>query len=172
MTRILGIDPGSRITGFGLIDLERSRTRYVDAGCIKTSGDDLAGRLKTIFEGLSAVIEAHSPDEVAVEQVFMHRNASAALKLGQARGAALVAAVTHSLEVYEYMPKTIKQAVTGRGAASKEQVQHMVTIMLSLRETPATDAADALAVALCHGHTQQTTTRLAAAQAATRRPAP
>ncbi|MEI2780196.1 MAG: crossover junction endodeoxyribonuclease RuvC [Candidatus Competibacter sp.] len=162
--RLMGIDPGSRITGYGVIDLDGPRNRYVASGCIQTAGDrSLPERLKTIFEAVTAVIRTHQPMEVAVEQVFMHRNPDSALKLGQARGAALCAAVMAGLPVSEYAARAIKQAVVGSGAADKTQVQHMIRLLLNLPEAPPADAADALAVAICHGHTRQTQQRLGAA---------
>ncbi len=161
----MGIDPGSRITGYGVIDMEGPRSRYVASGCIQTASDrSLPERLKTIFEAVTA---AHSgpinPAEVAVEQVFMHRNPDSALKLGQARGAALCAAVMAGLPVSEYAARAIKQAVVGSGAADKTQVQHMIRLLLNLPEAPPADAADALAVAICHGHTRQTLQRFGSA---------
>jgi crossover junction endodeoxyribonuclease RuvC len=161
MTRILGIDPGSQITGYGIINFVGGRGEYVDSGCIRTSSSHaLPERLKTIFESVAEIITLHGPDEMAVEQVFMHRNPDSALKLGQARGAAICAGVRADLPVSEYAPRAIKQAVVGSGAATKEQVQHMVSVLLSLPCAPQADAADALAVALCHGHTSQTLSRL------------
>ena len=158
--RILGIDPGSRITGYGIIDFHRNHARHVASGCIHVRGNDLSARLRAIFDGITAIVEAEGPMALAVEQVFFHRNAAAALKLGQARGAALMAGVTRGLPLYEYSPNQVKQAVTGRGHAPKDQVQHMIRMLLGLRELPASDAADALAVAICHGHTSQTLTRM------------
>ncbi len=155
MRRILGIDPGSRITGFGVIDLDGRQQQYVTSGCIRTHGDVLAERLKEIFEGLVEIVTTHEPDEMAIERVFMDRNADSALKLGQARGAAICACAMQSLVVHEYSPREIKQAVVGKGGASKEQVQHMVRSMLSLSATPQADAADALATALCHAQMSQ-----------------
>jgi crossover junction endodeoxyribonuclease RuvC len=161
MTCILGIDPGSQITGYGVIYMIGNRSRYVDSGCIRTfSGQPLPERLKIIFESVSRIIMLHGPDEMAVEQVFMHRNPDSALKLGQARGAAICAGVMADLAVSEYAPRAIKQAVVGSGAAAKEQVQHMVRALLELAFPLQADAADALAVALCHGHTQRTLSRL------------
>ncbi len=154
MTRILGIDPGSRITGYGVIDLEGAHITHVASGCIQAGADGLAQRLNAIFEGVSAVIRDHGPEELAVELVFMHRNADSALKLGQARGAAVVAGARHGLPVFEFTPAEVKQAVVGRGNADKSQVQHMVKVLLRLPQVPGRDAADALAVALCHGHTR------------------
>ncbi len=150
--RILGIDPGSRTTGYGLIDADGSRSVYVASGCLQVSGAGLPERLGMIFRELSALIEEYAPRELAIESVFMHRNADSALKLGQARGAAICAAVTRDLPVAEYAPREIKQAVVGRGGADKQQVQHMVRVLLKLSDTPRADAADALAVALCHSH--------------------
>ncbi|TCO81962.1 Holliday junction endonuclease RuvC [Plasticicumulans lactativorans] len=166
MTRILGLDPGSRITGYGVIDLVGSRSRYVDSGCIRTPDGDTAARLRAVFEGLAEIIRTHAPATMAIEQVFMHRNPESALKLGQARGVAIVAAALAGLEVAEYTPATIKQAVVGTGRADKEQVQHMVTALLGLPRKPQADAADALAVALCHGAQVAVNARLAAAGAA------
>ena len=160
----MGIDPGSRITGYGIVDVDGPRSRHVASGCIQTASDrPLPERLKTIFEGVTGVIRDYQPAEVAAEQVFMHRNPDSALKLGQARGAALCAVVMAGLPVSEYAPRAIKQAVVGGGAADKTQVQRMVALLLNLPELPRTDAADALAVAICHGYTRQTLRRLGTA---------
>jgi crossover junction endodeoxyribonuclease RuvC len=160
VTRILGIDPGSRITGFGVIDVANQRSVHVASGCLRVPDGALPERLRAIFEGVTAVIREHRPEEMAVEIVFMNRNADSALKLGQARGAAIVASVHQSLPVYEFSPTQIKQAIVGRGRADKAQVQYMVKVLLALDHVPETDAADALAVALCHGHTRETLTRM------------
>ncbi|MCK8516183.1 crossover junction endodeoxyribonuclease RuvC [Methylonatrum kenyense] len=149
MPRILGIDPGSRATGFGLIEGDGAGASYLSSGVIRTSGD-FAPRLRTIFLELQQLIAAHSPDAVAIEQVFVQRNVASALKLGQARGAAICAAAVLDLPMAEYAPRTIKQALTGSGGATKDQVQQMVRQLLSLRGTLQEDASDALAVALCH----------------------
>jgi crossover junction endodeoxyribonuclease RuvC len=162
--RILGIDPGSRFTGFGIIEVQGDRATHVRHGVIQTGTGEFTERLGVIFEELREVIRAEAPAEVAVETVFLSRNASSALKLGQARGAAICAAISMGLPVAEYSPRSVKQAIVGRGAADKVQVQHMVSVLLQLRETPAEDAADALAVALCHQHTQQTVNRMQALQ--------
>ena len=160
----MGIDPGSRMTGYGIVDMDGPCSRHIASGCIQTaSGRPLPERLKTIFEGLTAVIQSWRPAEVAVEQVFMHRNPDSALKLGQARGAALCAVVLAGVPISEYAPRAIKQAVVGSGAADKSQVQRMITLLLSLSEPPQADAADALAVAICHGHTRQTLQRFGSA---------
>lgn len=162
MPLILGIDPGSRVTGYGLVRVEGNRSAYVASGEVRVEGETLAQKLHHIFTALSAVIEIHAPDEAAVEQVFMHRNPDSALKLGQARGAAICALAAHGLPVAEYTPQEIKRAVVGGGRAVKEQVQHMVKALLNLSEISSADAADALAVALCHGHTGQTLARMGA----------
>lgn len=165
IARILGIDPGSRVTGFGIVEAANDKVRFVDCGVIKVAGDDFSLRLKQIFDALGSVISEHAPGELAIEKVFVHRNVTSALKLGQARGAALLAAATRGLDVFEYSPNEIKQAVTGRGHADKTQIQHMIRVLMGLREAPAADAADALAVAICHAHLSQTRRRLAAAGA-------
>jgi len=166
MTRILGIDPGSRVTGFGVIDVTGSRVVYVASGCVRTADGSLPERLKTIYEGIYEVVGHYRPDEMAIENVFMQRNVASALKLGQARGAAICAVVTQSIDVHEYSATQIKQAVVGRGHADKAQVQHMITALLKLSETPQSDAADALACALCHSNTRQSLDYLAAKQQA------
>jgi crossover junction endodeoxyribonuclease RuvC len=155
MTLILGIDPGSRKTGFGIISVQGSRQTYVASGVIRLPLIALADRLKIIFDSISEIIDSHGPQEVAVEEVFMAKSAGSALKLGQARGAAIVACVNRELIVAEYTARQIKQAVVGTGAADKEQVQHMVKTLLKLPAAPQEDAADALAAALCHANTRQ-----------------
>lgn len=152
MTRILGIDPGSRVTGYGLIETDGKEASYIAAGQLQAGDGELADRLGRIFKGITSIIADYHPDEVAVEQVFMHQNPDSALKLGQARGAAICAAVNVLLPIFEYTPSQIKQAVVGRGNATKSQVQYMIRLLLRLSFEPATDAADALACALCHGH--------------------
>ena len=163
--RILGIDPGSRITGYGVIDFRHNHARHVASGCIHIREKDLTAQLRAIFDGITAIVDSEGPAELAVEQVFFHRNAASALKLGQARGAALMAGVSRGLPLYEYSPNQVKQAVTGRGHAAKNQIQHMIKMLLCLRELPASDAADALAVAICHAHTSQTLARTQSALA-------
>ncbi len=150
--RILGIDPGSRVTGYGLIDSDGMQSRHVGSGCIRVEKEPWPRRLGRIFSGVAEVVRHYRPQEVAVEQVFFARNAASALKLGQARGAAICAALSDGIEVYEYAPRAVKQAVVGSGGADKAQVQHMVKIILSLREELAEDQSDALAVAVCHAH--------------------
>lgn len=150
--RILGIDPGSRLTGFGLLDFAGGRATYVASGTVKTLKGSFPDRLRQIFESVGEIVAEYRPDVVAIESVFMHKNAGSALKLGQARSAALCATFSHPVEVHEYAAREIKLAVVGTGSASKEQVQHMVVSLLGLDRTPAEDAADALAAALCHGH--------------------
>ena len=150
---ILGIDPGSRITGYGLISKEGNRLIHVDNGAIFTqSAKDFPQRLQQIFAGLSAIIEQYQPEAVAVENVFLAKNAQSALKLGQARGAAIVAAVCVGLSVFEYTALQVKQAVVGSGRAEKQQVQHMIKVLLNLPEAAQEDASVALAVAVCHAH--------------------
>lgn len=161
MTRILGIDPGSRLTGFGIIEMQGTRALWISSGCIRSRGDGLDSRLKSICQALEELLQEHRPDEVAIEQVFMHRNADSALKLGQARGAAISTVALRSIPVSEYSPREIKKALVGKGNASKEQVQHMVRHLLGLNKLPQEDAADALAAALCHAHLRQTMQRLA-----------
>lgn len=168
MARILGIDPGSRVTGFGLIETGGRKPVYVASGCVRSDDPDLARRLRTIFEGLRAVITEHRPDEAVIENVFVKRNIESALKLGQARGAAITALALHGLEVHAYTPAQIKLAVAGKGNAAKVQIQHMVRALLNLPAAPQADAADALACALCHCHTGATLARLARAGAQAR----
>ncbi len=155
MSLILGVDPGSRKTGFGIINTISGRHEYVASGVIRLKNDTLPERLKVIYQSLTEVIDEYCPQEMAIEQVFMAKSAGSALKLGQARGAAIVAAVNHDLPVAEYEAKKIKQSVVGNGGADKTQVQHMVKQLLKLSGTPQEDAADALAVALCHANTYQ-----------------
>ncbi len=166
MTRILGIDPGSQNTGYGIIDVEGAHHAHVASGRLRIRGEDLAGRLGLIFGGIRDLVAEWRPDEVAVERVFMSRNADSALKLGQARGAAICGVVEAGLPVAEYSPREIKQAVVGSGGAAKEQVQHMVRVLLNLREALQADQADALAVAICHGHVRASLARVAGARAA------
>jgi crossover junction endodeoxyribonuclease RuvC len=150
--RILGIDPGSRITGFGVIDIYQGKPCYVASGCIRTTDVALEQRLAQIYAGLGEVVGLHRPAYVAIERVFMAKNPDSALKLGQARGTALVCMANLGFAVNEYSPRQIKQAVTGQGGADKTQVQHMVTAILRLSSTPQADAADALAIALTDGY--------------------
>ena len=154
--RILGIDPGSVITGYGVIEAEGNGTRVLGHGCIKTRGADHAARLKQIFAELSAVVQEYRPHEIAIERVFMHRNADSALKLGQARAAALCATFDSAASIHEYAARQVKQSVAGFGGADKVQIQHMIRMLLKLDGQPQADAADALAVALCHSHLRRT----------------
>lgn len=162
--RIIGIDPGSRFTGYGIIDIKGDQSVPVHFGVIKAGTGDFPERLGIIFNGIRELIEEYRPDESAVETVFVSKNASSAIKLGQARGAAVCAIINGGVKVAEYSPRSVKQAIVGRGGADKTQVQHMVRILLGLPETPPEDAADALAVALCHHHTQSTLDRMAGLQ--------
>lgn len=165
MAIILGIDPGSRTTGYGIIRVEGQKQLYIDSGCIRVVAPNkklpLAERLRIIFDGISNVIADFHPDEVAIERVFMAKNADSALKLGQARGVAMVAASIHAIAVAEYSALEIKKAVVGTGRADKNQVQQMVKSILRLSGTPQADAADALAVAICHGNSRKSLSLLA-----------
>lgn len=161
---ILGIDPGSRCTGYGIIWTAGSKQGCVTFGQILTKVTDLHLRLHQIQTELFTVIKTHHPDEAAIEQVFTFHNHQAALKLGQARGAALVATATHALPLSEYSARQVKQSVVGYGAANKSQVQHMVKLLLKLKKAPPSDAADALAIALCHANSQRLTKSLKQAQ--------
>jgi len=167
--RVLGLDPGSRRTGFGVIECRGSQLIAVAHGCLNLSAAAPATRLRMIFEGLQGLMSQHQPAEVAVERVFVSRNADSALKLGQARGAALCA-VPAGVPVFEYAPRAIKLAVVGSGAAEKFQVAHMIRTLLALHERLGADAADALAVAVCHAHARRLGT-LAQASGARLRPA-
>lgn len=159
MAIVLGIDPGSRTTGYGIVRHTGNRIEYLGSGCIRvvkgTESVALGERLRIIHDGVAELIAQYQPTEFAIEQVFMARNPDSALKLGQARGAAIVAAARHDLVIAEYAARQIKQAVVGTGAADKTQVQHMVVSMLKLPLKPQADAADALAIAICHCHTRQ-----------------
>lgn len=152
MTLILGIDPGSRVTGYGLIREHDRKIHYVDSGCIRTSEGEFSDRLLQIFDGICHLIEQFNPNEVAIEQVFMHKNPNSALKLGHARGVAMVACASHRIIVYEYSARAVKQSIVGYGAAEKDQVKQMVVNLLMLSDSPQSDAADALAIAICHSH--------------------
>lgn len=149
----MGIDPGLRVTGFGIIEKQGQKLDYVASGCIRTPDGELPQRLKSILEGLLEVIALHAPMEVSVEKVFVNVNPQSTLLLGQARGAAICAAVSKDLPVSEYTALQVKQAVVGQGHAAKEQVQEMVKRLLNLGGVPQADAADALACAICHAHT-------------------
>jgi crossover junction endodeoxyribonuclease RuvC len=151
MTVIIGIDPGSRFTGYGLIRMEGNVCTHISSGCLKLADLEWSARLQMIYTGLREIIQLHEPQEAAIEQVFMHENPGAALKLGQARGAAIVAL---TLPLAEYSARQVKQAVVGHGAAKKDQVQHMVGRLLNIKEKLQADAADALAIALCHAYSR------------------
>ena len=149
-TIIIGIDPGSIYTGYGIIHEKGTQQTCIAHGRIHPTQKNTAERLHTIYESLDEIIQTYQPQEMSIEQVFFHINPQSALKLGQARGAAMIAAAQHALPVSEYSAKQVKKAVVGYGAANKAQVQHMITAILKLKKTPETDAADALAIALCH----------------------
>jgi len=160
MALIIGIDPGSRITGYGILNTAGAKCEYLDSGCIRISGTETAERLLQIYQGLSELISHYNPQEMAIEKVFMARNADSALKLGQARGVAMLAGANHGLPVSEYSARQVKQAVVGSGAADKTQVQHMICTLLKLSKAPQADAADALAIAMCHAHTRQSLAKM------------
>ncbi|RMF17349.1 MAG: crossover junction endodeoxyribonuclease RuvC [Gammaproteobacteria bacterium] len=161
MPVILGIDPGSVRTGYGVIEtLAGGRSRYIASGFIRVEGQTLAERLNHVFNGVTQLIDMYHPQEAAIEQVFMARNADSALKLGQARGAAMVALAQKAIPVSEYATKKAKQAVVGSGRADKAQVQAMIQALFKLERTPQADAADALAIALCHAHTLSSLVRM------------
>ena len=151
--RVLGIDPGSRSTGYGVLEISNRRAHYVASGCISAQQAELPQRLGTIFQGISQIISEFAPTIIAIESVFVAKNAASALKLGHARGVAIAAGVARDLPVFEYAARQVKQAVVGTGRANKEQVAHMVQVLLQLPGTPKADAADALAIALCHVNT-------------------
>jgi crossover junction endodeoxyribonuclease RuvC len=151
--RILGVDPGSRRTGFGVIECRGADYVHVAHGCLNVGTAEMAQRLRLIFDGLQGLFAEHEPAEVAVERVFVNRNAESALKLGQARGAALCA-VPKGIPVFEYAPRAVKMALVGSGAAEKSQVAHMITTLLRLPARIGPDAADALAIAVCHAHSR------------------
>lgn len=150
--RILGIDPGSRKTGFGVIDLIGGQLKYITSGVIKSTDGDFTDRLKVIHQSVRALIKEYNPHIMSIESVFVHKNPSSALKLGHARAAALCATFDFDMDVFEYSPREIKKGVVGTGAASKEQVQHMVVSLLNLGGSPAEDAADAIAAAICYSN--------------------
>lgn len=149
--RILGIDPGSRVTGVGVIEIEKNKVKFIYADPIKLQGD-FYERVKQLSSRLKEVVEQYLPDYVSIEQVFVHKNAASALKLGQARGAALASISQYNLKIFEYTPREVKQAVVGYGGADKEQIQNMIKLLLNLPKVPQSDAADALAIALCHAN--------------------
>ncbi|MGH8119481.1 MAG: crossover junction endodeoxyribonuclease RuvC [Gammaproteobacteria bacterium] len=160
MTRILGIDPGSIITGYGIIDIDGNHARHVSHGSIRINSETLPEKLRHIFNQITWLAGEFHPEEMAIEKVFMHKNADSALKLGQARGTAITACALQDIKVFEYTPNQVKQATVGRGHAEKQQVQHMIKVLLCLDRAPQADAADALAIALCHAHTRAFMSRL------------
>jgi len=149
---ILGIDPGSRVTGYGVIRSEGRALEYLDSGCVRVGDRSMPERLQTIYTGLAEIIASYRPEEMAIEQVFLSRNVDSALKLGQARGVAIVCGANAGLPISEYSARQVKQATVGKGGADKHQIQHMVQAIFGLQRKPGEDAADALAIALCHAH--------------------
>ena len=162
MVRILGLDPGSRITGYGVVDVGALGVRYVASGCIRVGHGEMAKRLLEIHRHVSELVATYSPGEIAIERVFMARNPDSALKLGQARGAALCGACRAGAPVFEYAPRAVKLTVTGTGSAEKSQVMHMIKSLLVLEGRLGADAADALAIAVCHAQHRNGVTRLRA----------
>jgi crossover junction endodeoxyribonuclease RuvC len=158
---ILGIDPGSRITGYGLINQHGNKLEYIASGCIRLGKDELPERLNQIFDSVTEIVNLYSPQEMAIEEVFMGKNAASALKLGQARGSAIVACTQQNLPIAEYAARKVKQSVVGKGSATKDQMQHMVMTLLQLPGVPQEDAADALGIAICHAHTRQSLIQMA-----------
>ena len=150
MPIILGIDPGSRITGYGIVDSQSQRISYIDSGCIKTRADNMPQRLVDIYQAIEKITATYQPQHLAIEEVFLAHNPQSALKLGQARGAVIVACARQNIIVHEYAARKVKQAVAGYGNADKNQIQYMVSHLLGLNKQPAKDAADALAIAICH----------------------
>lgn len=149
--RVLGIDPGSRVTGYGVVEIAGAVTRPIAWGGIRTTGDH-CDRLRQIYAGVGELVSEHAPDEIAIERVFVNRNVDSALKLGQARAAALCASFSRHIPIHEYAPREVKKALAGNGAAEKSQVEYMVKVLLGLRGVMQSDAADALAIAVCHAH--------------------
>ena len=165
MIRIIGIDPGSRRTGYGIVDMSGATINYVTSGIVRLPEESLPQRLQLIFDAVSQLIEEYEPVVMSIEDVFMSINPRGALKLGQARGAAILAGTNAKLPVSEYSPRSVKQAIVGTGSADKKQVQMMVTSLLKLPGEPAEDAADGLAVAICHGHSMRSQKIMSAAGA-------
>jgi crossover junction endodeoxyribonuclease RuvC len=155
MAIIIGIDPGSRVTGYGVIERQGSTLRHISSGHIKVGKLELPERLKSITSGIVKIVQEFRPEEAGIERVFVSKNVNSALKLGQARGAAIVALAEYGLKVFEYAPRQIKLAVVGYGGADKNQIQRMVKMLLKLDYLPQTDIADALAIAICHAHTRR-----------------
>jgi crossover junction endodeoxyribonuclease RuvC len=160
VTSILGVDPGSRCTGYGIIHDGAKGPVLIAYGCIRTETDHFPERLKQIYDGIYKIVREYRPDELAIEQVFMSKNADSALKLGQARGAAICGGMAAGLQVYEYAARQVKLALVGKGSAEKSQVQHMVRFLLGVKEVLPADASDALGVAMCHIHHRQTHRRM------------
>lgn len=157
---IIGIDPGSRITGYGIIKSVNGKPQYLGSGCIRTGEGPIACKLRTIYMGVSTLVEQFKPDVMAIEETFLSKNVQSTVKLSEARASAMVAGANLGLEVFEYTPMQIKQAVVGYGAAQKHQVQYMVKLILHLEGNPQADAADALACAVCHAFTYRVTSAM------------
>lgn len=165
--RLIGFDPGLRHTGWGIVDMNGNRLTFVASGTISPPTDlDMADRLKKLHDGMMQVLEAHKPDEAAVEETFLNKNPGTTLKLGHARGVVLLAPALYGIAVAEYSAKSVKQAVVGTGSATKDQIGMMVRTLLPGCNPPSEDAADALAVAICHGHQAATSRRWSPTSAA------
>ena len=160
VVRILGIDPGSQVTGFGIVDADLHHSILVTSGCIRVADQPFSDRLRDIFKAVQELTHTYAPDEIAIERVFMARNPDSALKLGHARAAAMCATFSQATPIYEYAPRDIKKSVVGTGSATKMQVQHMVKVLLTVTGDVQSDAADALAAALCHANRRQLDKRL------------
>lgn len=158
--RILGIDPGSKLTGYGVIETRLNSYHYVASGTLKIQADDFPKKLKQVFDGVLQLVTQYQPEQMAIEQVFMGKNADSALKLGQARSAAICAVQMRDISVFEYAAREVKQALVGKGSADKSQVQHMVKLLLNIQGELQIDASDALGIAICHAHFYQTQQRL------------
>lgn len=158
----MGIDPGSLVTGYGLILEKRHQLTYIASGCIRTEAQDIPTRLKLIYSGVSEVITQFQPDCFAIEQVFVAKNPDTAIKLAQARGALIIAAANQNLNIFEYAARQVKQTLVGTGSATKAQVQHMVRALLMLSANPQADAADALAIAITHCHINKNMLKISA----------
>lgn len=152
MTIIIGIDPGFIVTGYGILCQKERQLSYLGSGCIRTKTNDLSSRLRSIYTGISNIITQFHPECLAIEQVFVSKNVNSALKLGQARGVAIIAAINHNLSIFEYAARQVKKTVVGTGSAEKSQIQYMVRMILKLPVNPSKDAADALATAITHCH--------------------
>ncbi len=169
MSVILGIDPGSRVCGYGIVNADGNKLEYISSGCIKVETLAFNDRLKTIYDGICSIIEKYQPDEIALEEIFVGKSPVSGLKLGHARGAVIVACRNHGFDISEYPPTQVKKALVGRGRADKGQMQHMIMSILGLPSAPQADAADALCVAVCHVHTKSSLIKMAGVEGSRRK---